>query len=277
MEYHKITEWKEGFYRITSPECVFCDLIVGQEKALLLDTGWGFGDLAGTVRSLTDKPLILVNSHGHVDHICGNQWFEGPVHIHPKDIPLSADHGSTPMRNFTLMAGESMGLISEEFDKERYMAGYTGEYAPVTEGFVFDLGGVCLEVVDLPGHTAGSIGLYCREEKLLYVADAVCRMVLLYLEEAASLSTYIATLEKVQAMDVQFLLPGHQQEPVDQAAVALYLQVARSADWDNAVPYVDDKGQASETVRIMCAEGKTQANIMDPDFACVVFTKEKLA
>ena len=45
MGYYKITEWMPGMWRITSPECVYEELMIGTEKALLLDTGWGTGQL----------------------------------------------------------------------------------------------------------------------------------------------------------------------------------------------------------------------------------------
>ena len=69
-------------------------LVVGGERALLLDTGWGVGDLAGLVASLTDLPLTVVNSHGHPDHVCGNGQFQ-TVHIAEADAgyvrePLAA-------------------------------------------------------------------------------------------------------------------------------------------------------------------------------------------
>ena len=57
-------EKMSGYYRIGSPEAVFCYLIVGEEKAMLIDTGYAYGDLRGAVDSITDKPLVIVNTHG---------------------------------------------------------------------------------------------------------------------------------------------------------------------------------------------------------------------
>ena len=67
---YNVRELEPGLYRIGN-SAVFMDLIVGSHHALLFDTGYGYGDLKAVVRSITDKPLYVVNSHGHVDHACG--------------------------------------------------------------------------------------------------------------------------------------------------------------------------------------------------------------
>ena len=42
-------------------------LVCGDERCLLVDTGWGVGDLPGLVASLTPLPVTVVNTHGHPD------------------------------------------------------------------------------------------------------------------------------------------------------------------------------------------------------------------
>lgn len=51
-------------------------LIVGEEKALLIDTGTGVCDLPATLRYLTDKPVQVVLTHGHPDHAGAIGWFD---------------------------------------------------------------------------------------------------------------------------------------------------------------------------------------------------------
>ena len=50
-------------------------LVVGEERAALIDTGAGMGNLAKEVKEITDKPLYVLNTHGHVDHAGGNGQF----------------------------------------------------------------------------------------------------------------------------------------------------------------------------------------------------------
>ena len=87
---YTVRELEPGIFRIGN-SMVFMDLIVGAHHALLFDTGYGFGDLRGLVESITEKPLYVVNSHGHVDHACGNEQFGG-AYIHPLDMDLCREH-----------------------------------------------------------------------------------------------------------------------------------------------------------------------------------------
>ena len=70
-----VSQIKPGIYHIKEAAVHF-DLIVGEKKALLWDTGYGIDELMPLIRSLTDKELIVCNSHGHIDHVGGNYAFE---------------------------------------------------------------------------------------------------------------------------------------------------------------------------------------------------------
>lgn len=50
---------------------VYMYLLVGNEKALLIDSDYGMLDLPQVVREITDKPVICACTHGHLDHALG--------------------------------------------------------------------------------------------------------------------------------------------------------------------------------------------------------------
>lgn len=72
-------------------------LVEGEKCAALIDTGMGFRGLDETVRGLTDKPVIVLNTHGHLDHVGANGQFD-KVYIMSEDEALMHEHMSEGYR-----------------------------------------------------------------------------------------------------------------------------------------------------------------------------------
>lgn len=266
---YTVRELEPGSFRIGN-SMVFMDLIVGAHHALLFDTGYGFGDLRGLVESITEKPLYVVNSHGHVDHACGNEQFGG-AYIHHDDIFLCREHNGREMRMAELETAE----VPLDFCLEQYLSLGTGDLKPVGEGHTFDLGGMTLEVVHLPGHTAGSIGLYCPEKRLLYVGDAMNCFVWLFLPEARSLATYINTLHKAAKLPFTHMVQSHEPEPVPKRRLWDYLDLAEHLNFEQGTLVPAPLGYEGET-RI-CTRGGIHFDDRDhPGFAAIMVSKEKI-
>lgn len=276
-----IREIEPGFYRIYN-NSVHMDLIVGEEKALLFDTGHGFGDLNEAVRAVTDLPLYVVNSHGHLDHACGNCWFEQEIYIHPADMELCRQHNDPENRKDGIemgkeAAGRFPGIetFPADFDAEAYVKGGCGNLVPVEEGHVFDLGGITLQVVELPGHTKGSIGLLCPEKKLLYVGDAINSNLWLFSEEAEPLSVYRRTLKKAQELDFERIVMAHDFNIRTKDVLRNYQDVAENLDFEKGVPFASPLCQGKD-VRQCMRPGQTMADIISPDFASIVIGRKQL-
>jgi len=95
--FYEVKKQMDGVYSLTN--CVTCMyLVIGREKALVFDTGYGFADCLPEIRKLTDKPLTVVDSHGHFDHISGNYLFGCPVYISEKDMETVGRHSSPEYR-----------------------------------------------------------------------------------------------------------------------------------------------------------------------------------
>ena len=266
---YTVRELEPGIFRIGN-SMVFMDLIVGAHHALLFDTGYGFGDLRGLVESITEKPLYVVNSHGHVDHACGNAQFGG-AWIHPLDMDLCREHNGREMRMAELETAE----VPMDFDLEAYLHLGTGELMPVGEGHIFDLGGMTLEVVHLPGHTAGSIGLYCPEKRLLYVGDAMNCFVWLFLPEAQSLDTYINTLHKAAKLPFTHMIQSHEPDPVPKRRLWDYLDLAEHLDFEQGTLVPAPLGYEGET-RICTRNGIHYDDRDHSGFAAMMISREKI-
>ena len=119
-------------------------LVVGQTRALLVDTGYGVQDFQEKISRVTRCPVTLVNTHADIDHVGGNTAF-ADRYIHPADVPSARQ------------------LLPED----------QAPYQAAEDGLVFDLGGTEIEVIHFPGHTPGSILLYNRKENYIIGGDSL--------------------------------------------------------------------------------------------------------
>ena len=267
---YRLTEILPGAYRIEN-SAVHMDLLVGEHHALLFDTGYGFGDLHGFVRNITKLPMYVVNSHGHVDHAAGN-WQFPEVFIHPADVQVCIQHNGREMR----LAEMDTAVVPTDFDLEDYLSHDCGNLRPVGEGDVFDLGGITLEVVELPGHTAGSVGLYWREKRVLYVGDAVNCFLWLFLPEATKLSVYRNTLYKVRDMDFEKMIQSHEPRVMPRDCLNDYIRLVETMDYE-IWPAVDTPLAApGQEVKIITLPGNDLRDAGKPGFAAIMISREKL-
>lgn len=267
--YH-LSEVRPNVYRIENIG-VHMDLLVGEHHALLFDTGYGFDDLHGLVRRITDLPLYVVNSHGHVDHAAGNWQFD-EVFIHPADVTVCIEHNGRQMR----MAELDTAVLPEGFDLEDYLSHDCGNLRPVTEGDVFELGGITLEVVELPGHTAGSIGLYYQEERILYVGDAVNCFLWLFLPEATKLPVYRNTLYKVRALPFEKMIQSHEPRVMSRDCLNDYIRLVETMDYKAWPPVDTPLAAPGQEVKIVTLPGNDLKDAGKPGFAAIMISREKL-
>jgi glyoxylase-like metal-dependent hydrolase (beta-lactamase superfamily II) len=70
--WYEIYHVNSGIFAILEPnhdEKMISYLVIGTEQAALIDTGMGIGNIQTEVKRLTDLPVIVINTHGHFDHI----------------------------------------------------------------------------------------------------------------------------------------------------------------------------------------------------------------
>ena len=238
--FYKVTEFKKNIYRIFSPAGVYMDLFVGSKKALLLDTGYGFGNLKEVVKNITSLPLIIVNTHGHIDHACGNYQFDEPIYIHPLDFDVCKEqHGLYRKKlavNYARTCLET-DILPPYFNEEEYYKQSVGNLVPIEEGHIFDLGGITLEVIHVPGHTKGSIGLLYHEESIFYSGDSMNFSTWLFLPEACTVSTYIESIKKMQNIDFTWIMFSHADVPFKKEVINDFLDLAENIDYENGYPF----------------------------------------
>lgn len=229
----------EGVYRIIVDR-QYCntELIIGTKAAAVIDTGFGFGNLPAAVRKLTDKPLILFNTHSHIDHIGGNAQFGIPVHMGKEDIEAAQGMSSEALRA-NMMANRIRDLGPDSvagMDKQEFLHRGPGEMVSCEEGEVFDLGGRTLRVFAIPGHSRGGRAFYLEENKILYTGDAVFACTLCFGKGSTGRKAYIDGLRRLQQLPFTDILSGHYIEPFDHAFIDRALRTAELADFDSGIP-----------------------------------------
>lgn len=167
-------------------------LIIGKERAALIDTGYGIGDLKGYIETLTDKPYEVFITHGHVDHAAGAAQFS-KVRMNLEDMETEKRHCTLEFRRSVLESQTSLRLPENEFLPQR-----TESFEPLEDGDVYDLGGITLRWIHVPGHTKGTMAVLIEEERVIMLGDACGVGVLLSLPESESVDVYLESLKKVQ-------------------------------------------------------------------------------
>jgi glyoxylase-like metal-dependent hydrolase (beta-lactamase superfamily II) len=166
---------------------------VGDERAALLDTGSGIGSLKACVESLTNKPLIVLLTHGHVDHAMGAGEF-GEVYMNRADDYIFAEHGDMEFRRKSLSIAEPGHIFTEA---DLLPTPDVNSFRDMKGGDSFDLGGITVEAYDCPGHTKGSIVFLIREERALLLGDACNSFTFMFESYSTSITEYEASLRKL--------------------------------------------------------------------------------
>ena len=184
---------EEGFEGLDA----YMYLLIGEEKALLFDCGYGIIDLNKIIGKITDKPLICVCSHGHHDHVMGVCQLED-CYIHSVDAEIFTFNMCEPcLRMYATNNALSVHKNSEGFSE--FAEEWINKIYPLPKFLddipCFDLGGRKVYWRLIPGHTQGSIALYDEKYGAAFDSDGASRGVWVYLFESTSLSEYIETLK----------------------------------------------------------------------------------
>jgi glyoxylase-like metal-dependent hydrolase (beta-lactamase superfamily II) len=217
-------------------------LVVGRDWAAVIDTGMpSSGSLRAVVQRLTDRPVKVLLTHGHVDHI-GHAGEFADVCLHEADRPVQAAH-SDPAFLQGLLRTE-IGRVATALARpvvRRLTAVPPAPYTWFDDGQTFDLGGRRLTVVPTPGHTAGSVCYLDEAHGHLFSGDTCCDWgVLLHLDYSLGADVYLESARRLwdlqRAGAFRANWPGHHGFPAAPTVPAQYVACAESiADGTAAV------------------------------------------
>ena len=220
-------------YHFRDPQGVCFSIIKGESKAIVIDCGYGIFNIKELVESYIDTPYIVICTHGHMDHSAGAYLFD-KVYIPRNDEDLYIKHNSIEKRTKNIESALKMGLIDDSYDKNTYINMPLANYELIDNGTVIDLGNMHVEIIDMKGHTKGSIGLLVKEHKLLFTGDAAISMIWMFLEESTDKLTYIEMLKRVKKLDFTHFITGHLMTVFEKEIFNHYLEVAIDAKPENS-------------------------------------------
>lgn len=175
--YVEVTRIRENIYSLLEknaddPGQIRMYLIVGSQKALLIDTSFGIGDLKGLCDAISGgKPLIVVNTHPHPDHSYGNCRFEA-VYCHPCSVP---ELETQEEHMWDRLLDENGHGIWMQFTRSDLPSFRKYRILQCPEGTVFHLGGgLEVEAIHTPGHHSGHLCPLDRKHRLLFAGDSIC-------------------------------------------------------------------------------------------------------
>lgn len=221
--WYEISQLKNGVVAIGEPkhqEEVFCYLVKGEKKDLLIDTGMGILPITQVLEKVRNsaRELIVVNTHWHFDHVGGNNQFKTVF------VPNNTDEVRGLLRGWSWEDLEKYGFfdgfynnddstVPPDFDLEHFFLPGSKNIEPVLkDGYIIDLGGKTLEIIETPGHTPGGISLFEHANGLLFTSDLLYEGPLYAFEPESDPKIYLRSLEKIKRKFGGSLItthPGH--------------------------------------------------------------------
>lgn len=219
LEWFRITEPSTGVFAILEPlqrERVLSYLIVGDERALLIDTGTGAGSMKSAVANITDLPVMLVNSHTHWDHVGSNHEFTD-IAVHRAEAhELTYQYTPDEIAGF-FADDQLLGPLPPGRTIENITIGPSEPTQLLEGGESFDLGGRTILVIHTPGHAPGLLSFYDEENGVLLTTDTAYPGPLYAYSDETDLDVYIHSLNTLADLlpNLRHVHPSHNADSMD--------------------------------------------------------------
>jgi glyoxylase-like metal-dependent hydrolase (beta-lactamase superfamily II) len=221
FEVYKVAQATFAIYEPHQYEETVSYLIVGSKQALLFDTGMGIGNIKAVVARLTSRPVVVLNSHTHNDHVGGNWQFPYIFGMDTAFTRASAK-GSREDAQAELAKDNLCGDLPKGFDRAKYATKPWKNSLFVHDGFKVNLGHRTVEIIATPGHTPDAISLIDRENNLLFTGDTYYPATIWLYRPETDLTAYIASVKKLAALapQVKTVLGAHNIPVADPSVLA---------------------------------------------------------
>lgn len=242
---NEVTQLSDNLWVINEAGSVNCYLLIGEQNAVLIDAGWGYEDIHPILAKITDKPVMLVITHGDPDHGIGAIHFP-EFGIHP------LDYGKLLMND---NLSEKQNMLEHRYTKRPDLKGVideasyydmhiTGKPVFLKDHQVIDLGGTELECILTPGHSYGHLMFLDRKGRRLFSGDQITEnhniWHFLSADEQAPFQTTLNSLKQLQNRMSEFdeIYPAHAKTPV---GIECLDHLVECLEWELAENWQADK------------------------------------
>lgn len=272
----EVRQMRRGLWMICEPGHVASWLILGRDRACLVDTGLGVRPLRPVVEAITPLPVVAVNSHYHFDHVGGNAEFDTVLGHPGADLSERAEHDFVADRYYAFAAARNAQLpLYQELDED-----YFGNLGPdsvpkelpdnfrdrmidaavrnrrtgdLADGDVVDLGGRTITAMHTPGHSPDSLCFYDDRDGVLLTGDTF-NIGAVYCHFADSdLALLTSSAERLAGLDedVSYVVAHHTPRLIGETSVLRdYADALRGIDHESPFRTEDVLGQECDMVTI---------------------------
>jgi hydroxyacylglutathione hydrolase len=191
-EVHTIEQIGPRSFRIDEKGIANAYLLIGETKALLIDSGDGIGNIRQAAETLTKLPIIVALTHRHCDHAGGRNWFEDySFHEGDDHLIYALESSQWATKKLAGMSGKSVEITKKPFHSKKSI---------FTDKTSFDLGNRTIKVMNVPGHTKGSVVFIDDKEKLMFTGDEVNYWLWLQLPGCTNVRTWLPNAKKILSL-----------------------------------------------------------------------------
>lgn len=245
MSWHTVTPISQNVYQISEPlgaieprfgvTTVNMYLVVGRERAALIDSGMGIGDLRAEVDKLTSLPCIVLNTHAHWDHIGANTSFDQTA-IHELEADLVAKEPHMGAIRKAMRSPRASTALPSSLDPAEYRVRTRPPTSILRDGDLIDLGDRTLRVLHVPGHSSGHVAYHDEANGLLFTGDTACLSPVYACFAGGDPAALLDSARRMAALPgVRTICPGHDEVIAEAGWLGKFTACVKAAVTGDAV------------------------------------------